>query len=78
MTTRGQGVGLALQAWMWFVPIAMLAAAVVFGTIAALDGQWRLLAVMVFLGMTGLGLLVLHWWLLYRFGQTPGVNDDAP
>ena len=71
MAGQGQGVGFALRVWMWFVPIAMLVASVVFGAIAAANGSWGLLAVMVFLGMTGLGLLLVHWWLLYRFGVTP-------
>jgi hypothetical protein len=61
-----------LRAWMWLVPIGMLAAAAVFGTVAALDGRWGLLAVMVFIGVIGLALLVVHWWLLYRFGKAPG------
>jgi len=58
-----------LRAWMWLVPIALMVAAVVFGLIAALDGSWGLLAVMVFMGVVGLALLALHWWLLYRFGK---------
>jgi hypothetical protein len=44
---------------------------VVFSAIAAVNGSWGLLVVMVFLGMTGLGLLLVHWWLLYRFGVVP-------
>ena len=71
MAGQGRGVGFALRVWMWFVPIAMLVASAVFGVIAAANGSWGLLAVMVFLGMTGLGLLLVHWWLLYRFGVTP-------
>ena len=71
MTTRGQGVGFALQAWMWFVPSAMLVASVVFGVIAAVNGSWGLLAVMVLLGVLAIGMMVFHWWLLYRFGATP-------
>ena len=71
MAGQGRGVGFALRVWMWFVPIAMVAASVVFSAIAAVNGSWGLLAVMVFLGMTGLGLLFVHWWLLYRFGVVP-------
>jgi hypothetical protein len=58
-----------LRAWMWLVPIALMVAAVVFGLIAALDERWALVVVMFFMGLTGLALLVLHWWLLYRFGK---------
>jgi len=72
MAGEGQSVGLALRAWMWFVPIAMLFASLVFGMIAALDERWGLMAMMVFLGVIGLVLLVLHWWLLYRFGKATG------
>jgi len=72
MAGQGQGVALALRAWMWFVPIAMLGAAVFFGVIAALDGKWGLLAFMVFVGVIAMAMLSFHWWILYRFGQTAG------
>jgi hypothetical protein len=71
----GQQTGLTmilLRAWMWLVPIALMVSAVVFGVIAAMDERWGLLVVMVFMGLTGLALLGLHWWLLYRFGKAPG------
>lgn len=58
-----------LRAWMWFVPVAMLVAAVVFGVIAAADSNWGLLAVMVVAGVFALVLMVVHYWLLYRFGR---------
>ena len=61
-----------LRAWMWFVPLAMLVAALVFGTVAALTSKWGLLAVMVVMGVFGGVLLVVHYWLLYRFGKGPG------
>jgi hypothetical protein len=54
---------------MWFVPLAMLVAAVVFGVIAAADSNWALLAVMVVAGVFALVLMVVHYWLLYRFGR---------
>lgn len=54
---------------MWFVPIAMLMAAVAFGAFAAADGRWALFGIMVMFGLFGCGLLVLHWWVLYRFGK---------
>jgi len=59
----------ALRAWLWLVPIAMLVAASVLAAVAALDGRWELFAVMVVMGVFGLGLLVFHFWLMYRFGK---------
>lgn len=61
-----------LRAWMWLVPIAMLVASVGFGVVAAADGKWGLLAVMVAAGVFSLSLLFAHWWLLYRFGKGAG------
>ncbi|MEX0683563.1 MAG: hypothetical protein WD904_05580 [Dehalococcoidia bacterium] len=58
-----------LRAWLWFMPISMVAAAVIFGGIAAADGSWGLVAVMLVIGLAGVGLMVLHYWLLYRFGK---------
>ena len=46
-----------LRIWLWVVPIAMLAVSGVFGVIAALDGSWGLLAVMVIMGLFAIGLL---------------------
>jgi len=60
---------LLLRVWMWAVPIAMLAAAVIFGGIAAADGRWALAGAMFMLGLIALGLMVVHYWLLYRFGK---------
>jgi hypothetical protein len=60
---------------MWFVPVAMLVASVVFGVIAAVSGSWGLLAVMVMLGLLAIGMMVFHWWLLYRFGTTAGGDN---
>jgi hypothetical protein len=50
----------------------MLVAAVVFGVIAAANSNWGLLAVMVVAGVFACVLLVLHYWLLYRFGREAG------
>ncbi len=61
-----------MRLWLWLVPIAIVAAAVGFSALAALDGRWGLLAVMIVMGLFGLGLMVLHWWLLYRFGAGTG------
>ncbi len=58
-----------LRAWMWLVPFAMLLAAVVFGAIAVADGKWGLLAVMVVIGVTAIGLMFFHYWVMYRFGK---------
>jgi hypothetical protein len=63
-----------LRAWMWLVPILMFVAAVVFGVVAALDGLWGLFGFMVFVGVTAIGMLFFHWWILYRFGQTGHVK----
>ncbi|NIN71425.1 MAG: hypothetical protein GTO46_05740 [Gemmatimonadetes bacterium] len=62
---------LLLRVWLWAVPIAMLAAAAVFGGIAAVDGRWPLFGVMVVLGLVAAGLMLFHYWLLYRFGREP-------
>ncbi len=59
---------LVIRAWMWLVPVAILAASAIFGTIAALDERWGLLIVMVVMAVFAVGLMLLHWWLLYRFG----------
>lgn len=58
-----------LRIWLWVVPIGMLAVSGVFGVIAALDESWALLAVMVVMGLFAIGLLMLHWWAMYRFGR---------
>ena len=60
-----------LRLWMWTVPILMLVAAFIFGAIAAADERWGLLLVMIVMGLMALGLLVFHWWVLYRFGSRP-------
>ena len=62
---------LLLRVWLWAVPIAMLGAAVVFGGIAASDGRWGLTGAMFVLGLVAIGLMVVHYWLLYRFGKEP-------
>ena len=60
---------------MWFVPAALLVASVIFSAVAAMDGDWALLAVMVLMGLFAVSLLVLHWWLLYRFGKQQGAKS---
>jgi len=57
---------------MWFVPTAILITSAIFATVAALDGRWGLFAVMLLVGVFfGFGLLLVHWWVLYRFGRMP-------
>jgi len=58
-----------LRIWLWLMPLGMLAVAVAFAVVAALDERWALLAVMVLIGATAIGLLALHWWALYGFGK---------
>lgn len=61
-----------LRIWLWIVPIGLLAGAVVFGVIAALEGSWALFGVMIVIGLFALGLMMLHWWAMYRFGRDGG------
>jgi hypothetical protein len=60
---------LLLRAWLWLTPITMLSAAIGFGAYAAIDGRWALFGVMAVMAFVGVGLLVFHWWILYRFGR---------
>jgi hypothetical protein len=61
-----------LRVWMWLVPFVMLLGAVIFGAIAAADGNWALLVVMFVIGITAIGLMYFHYWVLYRFGKDAG------
>lgn len=61
-----------LRLWMWAVPIIMLAVAAFFAVYAATDERWGLFVVMIVMGWLAIGLLVLHWWVLYRFGSKAG------
>jgi len=61
---------LIMRVWLWLVPAVMLVASVIFATIAALDGSWALVAVMVLMGVLALALFAVHWWVMYRFGGT--------
>jgi uncharacterized membrane protein len=58
-----------LRVWMWLVPFAMLLGAAVFGAIAAADANWALVVVMIVIGATAIGLMYLHYWVMYRFGK---------
>lgn len=71
----GQGDGLTLfllRAWLWLVPTGMLASATVFSVVAALSERWALMAVMILIGLLAIGLLIFHFWLVYRFGSEGG------
>ena len=60
---------LVLRVWMWIVPVVMLLGALVFGAIAVNDGNWALAVVMIVIGATAVGLMYLHYWVMYRFGK---------
>ncbi len=69
--TRADGPGIRLmRLWLWIAPLGMLALALLFGLIAIDEGKWGLLAVMVVLTLTALGLFVLQWHLLRQPGPT--------
>ena len=63
--TEGPGARL-LRLWLWAAPLAMLALAVLFGVLAVGEEKWGLLAAMVVLALTAVGLFVVQWWLLRR------------
>ncbi len=60
---------LVLRIWMWLVPFVMLLGAVIFGAIAVADGKWGLVALMIVIGVTAIGLMYFHYWVMYRFGK---------
>ena len=72
MRNMEQGTGLngpaarLLRLWLWTAPLAMLALAVLFGVLAVGEEEWGLLAAMVVLGLTAVGLFVVQWRLLRR------------
>lgn len=61
-----------LRVWLWLMPIGMFVAAVAFGVIAAVDERWELFGVMIVLAFIAVGLAVLNYWALYRFGKGAG------
>ena len=72
LSRQPESIGMrVMRLWLWLVPTAIVAVASVLSVIAALAGRWGLLAVMIVMGLFGIGLLVLHWWVMYRFGRTP-------
>jgi uncharacterized transporter YbjL len=60
-----------LRLWLWVVPIGLIIAAAVFGVVAFTGERWALFGVMVVIGVFAIALLVLHWWVMYRFGREP-------
>lgn len=65
-------MSLMLRVWLWLMPAGMFVAAVVFGVIALLDDRWGLFGVMFLLAFVAVGLGVLNFWALYRFGKGAG------
>jgi hypothetical protein len=55
-----------LRLWLWGAPLAMLALAVLFGVLAVGEEEWGLLAAMVVLALTAVGLFAVQWRLLRR------------
>ena len=55
-----------LRLWLGGAPLAMLALAVLFGVLAVGEEEWGLLAAMVVLALTAVGLFVVQWRLLRR------------
>ncbi|MEE8385001.1 MAG: hypothetical protein V3S01_03715 [Dehalococcoidia bacterium] len=55
-----------LRLWLWGSPLVMLAVAVLFGVLAVGEEEWGLLAAMVILALTAVGLFVVQWRLLRR------------
>jgi membrane protein YdbS with pleckstrin-like domain len=58
-----------LRLWLWGAPLVMLALAVLFGVLAVGEEEWGLLAAMVVLALTAVGLFVAQWRLLKRLKQ---------
>jgi high-affinity Fe2+/Pb2+ permease len=54
---------------MWAVPVLMFVAAGFFAVIAAIDGRWGLLAMMLFMALIAVGLFSLHWWVMRGMGR---------
>jgi hypothetical protein len=55
-----------LRLWLVGVPLAMLATALAFAALAAAQGSWALMAVLLTLAALGLGLAVVQARLLRR------------
>ena len=55
-----------MRLWLWTAPMGMLALSVFFGALAVGEERWGLLAAMVLLAVTAVGLFVVQWRLLRR------------
>ncbi len=55
-----------LRLWLVGVPLAMLAAALAFAVLAAAQGSWALMGVLLALAVLGLALAVVQGRLLRR------------
>jgi len=55
-----------LRLWLWAAPLAMLALAILFGVLTVREEKWGLLAAMVVLALTAVGLWLVQWRLLRR------------
>ena len=55
-----------LRLWLWTAPMGMLAMSVFFGALAVGEERWGLLAAMVLLAVTAVGLWLAQWFLLKR------------
>ena len=67
---KPEGFGMfVLRLWMWAVPVIMLGLSLLFAAIAATNGSWGLLVLMIFMALMAVGLFTLHWWLMYRIGR---------
>jgi high-affinity Fe2+/Pb2+ permease len=62
---------------MWAVPVLMFVAALLFAVIAASDGRWALVVMMVFMALIAVGLFSLHWWVMRGMGRTERRNDGG-
>jgi hypothetical protein len=58
--------GRLLRLWLWGSPLVTLAVAVLFGVLAVGEEEWGLLAAMVIVALTAVGLFVVQWRLLRR------------
>ena len=65
-----------MRLWLWTAPLVMLALAALFGWLAVGEGEWGLLAAMVVLAATAVGLFVLQWRLLRAYGGAEGQGGN--
>lgn len=58
-----------MRLWLWSAPLAMLGLALLFAVLAVGEEKWGLLAAMVVLALTAVGLFAVQWRLLRRLGE---------